>query len=61
MKILATFDPHGMNMYEYFDTEKQAQEWLDSYNNNEDYMTVIDFVENGKIVDGYIYTEGAPL
>ena len=61
MKFLATFDPHGLDLQERFDTEEEAQEWLDSYNNNADYMTVIDFLdENGKVTDGYIYTEGAP-
>lgn len=62
MKFIAKFDPRGMDLWEDFNTEKEAQDWLDSRNNNEDYMTVIELVDDdGKFLDGYIYTEGATL
>lgn len=60
MRYLARFDPYGFDLIEWFDTEEEAWEWLDSQNNNADWMTVVDIYENGKCTDGYVYTEGAP-
>ena len=57
MKYLATFDPHGIDLAEWFDDQISAEEWLDSRNNNAEYKTVIDFYdEEGNFIDGFIYT-----
>ena len=58
MKYLATFDPLGISLFEWFDTEQEAQEWLNSQNNNLETRTDIDWYEDGKLIDGYIYTAG---
>lgn len=61
MKYQAVFDLRGLRLAEMFDTESEAQSWLDSQNNNADYMTEVNFIDNnGHLVDGYIYTLGAP-
>ena len=58
MKYVATFDVNGSRLTETFDDEPAAQAWLDSRNNNLEYRTMIDWYDdNGKWIDGYIYTE----
>jgi hypothetical protein len=58
MKYVATFDLNGLRLVESFDDENSAQTWLDSRNNNLEFRTSIDiYDDDGKFIDGYIYTE----
>jgi len=42
-----------------FDTEKKAEQWLDSNNNNAEYTTYIDiYNDKWEKVDSITYTEG---
>lgn len=59
MKYLATFDPNGLDLAKWCDTIKEAEEWLDSRNNNAEYTTVIDWYDdNNNLVDGIMHTIG---
>ena len=58
MKYEAIFDTFGLRLTEMFESETEAQDWLDERNNNLEYRTDINFVDDdGKTVDGYIYTQ----
>ena len=60
MKYMATIlFPHG-RLSDVFPTVGDAEQWLDSQNNNAEYTTIIDELdENGKVVDGFFYTRAA--
>ena len=60
MKYLATiFEPAGQ-LSEFFNTIQEAAEWLDSRNNNLEYTTMIDTVDDaGRKIDGFFYTKEA--
>ena len=60
MRYMATIlFPHG-RMSNVFLTVGDAEQWLDSQNNNAEYTTIIDELdENGKVVDGFFYTRAA--
>lgn len=57
MRYMATILlPHG-RLSEVFLTVGDAEQWLDSQNNNAEYTTIIDELdENGNVVDGFFYT-----
>lgn len=58
MKYEAIFDVNGLRLSEMFDDEASAQDWLDLRNNNLEFRTSINMYDDqGKFVDGYIYTE----
>ena len=60
MKYLATFDPTGLKISNVFNTLFEAEEWLDSMNNNLEYTTMIDIIdEDGHKKDGFFYTMAA--
>ena len=59
MKYLATIKQHYDTSSRSFDTEKEAQSWLDSQNNNAEHTTVITtYDDNWKEVESYVYTQG---
>ena len=58
MKYLAIYDPGGARLYHWFGSMFEAQQWLDSNNNNNDHITIIEtYDETGRKVDGFLYTE----
>lgn len=60
MKYIATIK-YGIDSYsKSFDEKKDAEQWLDSQNNNAEYATYIQEVDkNWKVVNTYCHTEAA--
>ena len=58
MKYLAIYDPGGARLYRWFGSMFEAEQWLDSNNNNNEHITIIEtYDETGRKVDGFVYTE----
>ena len=59
MKYLGTIKQHYDSSSRTFDTQKDAESWLDSQNNNAEHTTVVTiYDDNWEIVRSYIYTKG---
>ena len=50
--------PNG-NLSKEFSTVMQAEQWLDSVNNNFEHTTIVQEVNNNMVVDWFYYTEAA--
>ncbi len=62
MKYIAILIMPSGRISDRFPTIAQAEQWLDSQNNNHECTTVIGEVdENDRIVDSFIYTVAASL
>ena len=59
MKYLATIKQHYDTSSKSFKSKKEAEDWLNSQNNNYEYTTVITvYNDKWEEVDSYIYTMG---
>lgn len=59
MKYLATIKQHYDSSSRTFNSQKEAESWLDSQNNNAEHTTVVTiYDDNWKEVDSYVYTQG---
>ena len=59
MKYLATIKQHYDSSSRMFNSQKEAESWLDSQNNNAEHTTVVTiYDDNWKEVDSYVHTQG---
>ena len=60
MKYIATIIMPSGRISNTFSTVRQAEQWLDSQNNNREYTTIIGEIDNNNmVVDWFFYTEAA--
>lgn len=60
MRYVATVIMPAGRISDTFPTVGQAEQWLDSQNNNYEYTTVIGEIDdNNMVVDWFFYTEAA--
>ena len=60
MKYIGTIYMDASSSARSFDTPRDAEHWLDEQNNNLEYATKVDIVDDKwNVVDSYWYTEAA--
>ena len=58
MKYLATIKYGTDSWSQSFDTEEEAIQWIDENNNNLEHTAIIDEINGGLVVNGYLYNKG---
>ena len=58
MKYLATIKYGADSWSQMFNTEEEAIQWIDENNNNLEHTAIVDEIDGGIVVNGYVYNKG---